>query len=146
MHHFTNIIDFYSLSNENALEIFFQLFNEYISKPIPSLSKTIDFSKLKTYSTCLEILQDVQKRPALFLGSKTVAGLSSFIKGGLWCEHKLGLGKENPVKRMLAFDAFVKEHYKFFYDSSAEKIIMFLFDDESVGFDEYLQLFIMFCK
>ena len=94
-----------------------------------------------------KLLDDIRYRPGVFLGKKTLNGLSSYVYGYIHCMHV----RDNiEPKSFEGFQEFVEKHYDLHDNIHSNRhwsnIIEFFNPIEEEAFDEFYKLLDEFVK
>ena len=92
------------------------------------------------------VLQDIKKRPGVYLGKETLDGLMSFVYGYMHC---MNIRDGNLPDDFVGFQEFVEKYYcleKFCLNRFWADIIEFFSDSEEDAFYKFYELFYEFSK
>lgn len=84
-----------------------------------------------------EILEQMKKRPAMYLGKKSIILLEAFINGYLDREKEID---NNYIPSFSYFANYVKEYYDNQISNSWAKIILFYSADDEEAFDIFYNI------
>jgi len=93
-----------------------------------------------------DIIRNIQKRPAMYLGQPSITHLQSFLAGYFVARHQLGEAETDQEKHFANFDTWIQEKFKIKSSQSWDKIILFFSQDERQALDLFFELFNEFAR
>ncbi|BAT51406.1 hypothetical protein NOS3756_03290 [Nostoc sp. NIES-3756] len=93
-----------------------------------------------------DLLHNIQKRPAMYLGQPSISHLRAFLSGYFFSRHQLGTPETEQEKYFANFQTWIQERFKVTSSQSWDKIILFFSQDEHKALEQFFQLFDEFTK
>ena len=88
-----------------------------------------------------EILQEIKKRPGIFLGRSSITRLRSFLDGYIAAREDLGLPRTDQETEFNNFQDWIQKRYNITSSHGWDSIILFYSADERDALDNFFQLF-----
>jgi len=130
--HYTDIIQFYCVDEEEAFERYFELLDEYV--------KGVELS-IETGSAVMnniyDVLQIIKKRPKLYLARVSLVDLHVFINGYIACMNEYDNKKHDFYPD---FQEFVQQKYDVKFYKHWSDIIQFYSGGGEEAFNKFFQL------
>ncbi len=93
-----------------------------------------------------DLIRNIQKRPAMYLGQPSISHLRTFLAGYFLARHQLGEAETQQEKHFDNFQSWIQEKFKITSSQSWDKIILFFSQDEHKALEQFFQLFDEFSK
>ncbi len=91
-----------------------------------------------------ELLDQIQKKPGLYLGYPTVTGLYMFLNGYSYARQDQGLPLTQQEKSFEQFQGWIQQRFQIKATVSWAKIILLHTADERSGFERFFDLLAQF--
>lgn len=88
-----------------------------------------------------DIIRNIQKRPAMYLGQPSIVHLRTFLAGYFFARHQLGEAETAQEKQFSKFQSWIQEKFKITSSQSWDKIILFFSQDEHKALEQFFELF-----
>ncbi|MCL1462874.1 hypothetical protein [Argonema galeatum] len=88
-----------------------------------------------------EMLQEIKKRPGIFLGRSSITRLRSFLDGYMGAREDLGLPRTDQEREFNNFQDWIQKRYNITSSHSWNEIILFYSADERDALDNFFKLF-----
>jgi hypothetical protein len=93
-----------------------------------------------------DLIRNIQKRPAMYLGQPSITHLRTFLAGYFFARHQLGEPETEQEKQFVNFQSWIQEKFKITSSQSWDKIILFFSQDEHKALEQFFELFDEFSK
>ncbi len=97
-------------------------------------------------SNLYQILQNIEKRPLMYLGKAAISNLRSYLSGYLIAKRELGIYPTEQKEEFNQFTDWIGQKFNINSAQSWDKIILFFSEDEKVALDRFFELFNEFIK
>ncbi|MGB3694157.1 MAG: hypothetical protein WA999_15670 [Spirulinaceae cyanobacterium] len=87
-----------------------------------------------------DTLKEIQKRPPLYLGGRSIFRLESFLYGYFYVKKKMGLPTTEGEKDFEEFHDWLQERLRVKTNKSWSSILLFRSSDESKALDLFFEL------
>ncbi|HEY9848000.1 MAG TPA: hypothetical protein V6D28_00970 [Leptolyngbyaceae cyanobacterium] len=88
-----------------------------------------------------EMLQEIKKRPGIFLGRSSITRLRSFLDGYMGAREDLGLPQTSQEREFNGFQDWIQERFNITSSHGWDSIILFYSADERDALDKFFELF-----
>lgn len=88
-----------------------------------------------------EILQEIKKRPGMFLGRNSITRLRSFLDGYMGAREDLGLPQTKQEQAFNSFQDWIQTRFNITSSHGWNDIILFYLADERDALDKLFELF-----
>lgn len=88
-----------------------------------------------------DLIRNIQKRPAMYLGKATIANLRTFIAGYSFARRQMQISQTSQEQEFSGFQTWIQQKYNVAYNQTWDQIILFFSKDENTAFEEFFQLF-----
>jgi hypothetical protein len=88
-----------------------------------------------------ELIRNIEKRPAMYLGQPSITHLQSFLAGYFLARQQLGIPETPQEQQFAQFQAWVQQRFKIHSSQSWDKIILFFSQDEQTALKQFFVLF-----
>ncbi|MCU0565737.1 MAG: hypothetical protein MUF49_03975 [Oculatellaceae cyanobacterium Prado106] len=88
-----------------------------------------------------DLIHNIEKRPALYLGQPTITHLGTFLAGYNFARRQLGIPQTEQEQRFSEFQEWIEQKFKVRSSQSWEKIILFYSQDEFSALKFFFTLF-----
>ncbi|MEH2027241.1 hypothetical protein [Nostoc sp.] len=143
------IILFGSGSEKIAFNRFFEEFEQFLkqknnskiqkNEDISRLSEDMSFPQFDIYN---EILSNIKKRPAMYLGANSpITILDMLLRGYSLARKEVSVPPTEPEREFEGFQLWVEEKYGINSGQSWSKIILFYSVDEHEALQKFFELF-----
>jgi hypothetical protein len=93
-----------------------------------------------------DLIRNIQKRPAMYLGQPSISHLRAFLAGYFFARHQLGEPETDREKHFANFQTWIQEKFNITSSQSWDKIILFFSQDEHKALEQFFELFNEFSK
>ncbi|MFB2880402.1 hypothetical protein [Floridanema aerugineum] len=93
-----------------------------------------------------EMLQEIKKRPGMYLGKRSISRLRSFLDGYMGAREDLGLPQTEQEKEFNGFQEWIQERFNITSSHGWDSIILFYSADERDALEKFFELFEKFCN
>ncbi len=93
-----------------------------------------------------DLIRNIQKRPAMYLGEPSITHLQTFLAGYFFARHQLGEPDTEPEKHFAHFQTWIQQKFNITSSQSWDKIILFFSQDEHKALELFFELFDEFPK
>ena len=93
-----------------------------------------------------DLIRNIQKRPAMYLGQPSITHLRSFLSGYFFARHQLGASETDQEKHFDNFQTWIQQKFKITTSQSWDKIILFFSQDEQKALEQFFELFDEFSR
>lgn len=77
-----------------------------------------------------DLIRNIQKRPAMYLGQPSIFYLRTFLSGYFFARHQLGRPETEQEEHFSDFQAYMQQRFKITSSQSWNKIILFFSQDQ----------------
>jgi hypothetical protein len=88
-----------------------------------------------------ELLQKIKKRPALYLGKRSLSHLQVFLDAYTFACREMGIEVTEEERKFEEFQGWIEQRYNQPDTQSWSRIILFCSEDESDALDTFFELF-----
>ncbi len=88
-----------------------------------------------------DLISNIKKRPAMYLGQPSVTHLGIFLSGYSFARRQLGIPQTEQEEQFSEFQAWIQQKFKVSSSQSWEKILLFFAQDEASALDQFFTLF-----
>lgn len=88
-----------------------------------------------------DIIRNIQKRPAMYLGQPSITHFQSFLAGYFFARHQLGVPETEQEKNFTNFEAWIQQKFQITSSQSWDKIILFFSQDDRQALEQFFELF-----
>ena len=88
-----------------------------------------------------EMLQEIKKRPGMYLGKRSITRLRSFLDGYMGAREDLGLPRTEQEKEFNEFQEWIQQRFNITSSHGWDSIILFYSADERDALDKFFELF-----
>ncbi len=88
-----------------------------------------------------DLIQNIEKRPAMYLGQADLTHLGAFLAGYFFARRQSGIPETLQEQQFSEFQAWIEQKFNVSYSQPWEKIIRFFSPDESLSFQQFFTLF-----
>ncbi len=88
-----------------------------------------------------DLIRNIQKRPAMYLGKVTIANLRTFIAGYSFARRQMQIPQTAQEQEFSGFQTWIQQKYNVAYNQTWDQIILFFSKDENTAFEEFFKLF-----
>jgi hypothetical protein len=93
-----------------------------------------------------DLIRNIQKRPAMYLGRSTISNLRTFIAGYSFARRQMQIPQTTQEQEFSCFQTWIQQKYNVAYNQTWDQIILFFSKDENSAFEEFFKLFEEFTK
>ncbi len=93
-----------------------------------------------------DLIRNIQKRPAMYLGRSTISNLRTFIAGYIFARRQMQISQTKQEQEFSNFQTWIQQRYNVTYNQTWDQIILFFSKDENSAFEEFFKLFDEFIK
>ncbi len=88
-----------------------------------------------------DLIRNIQKRPAMYLGQADLTHLGAFLAGYFFARRQSGIPETQQEKEFAEFQNWVEKKFNVNYSQPWEKIIRFFSPDETTSLQQFFVLF-----
>ncbi len=88
-----------------------------------------------------DLIRNIQKRPAMYLGRSTISNLRTFIAGYSFARRQMQIPQTTQEQEFSNFQTWIQQKYNVAYNQTWDQIILFFSKDENSAFEEFFKLF-----
>ncbi|MBW4518185.1 MAG: hypothetical protein KME16_00435 [Scytolyngbya sp. HA4215-MV1] len=88
-----------------------------------------------------DLLQAIEKRPAMYLGQPSITQLSSFLAGYFFARRQLGISETEQEQRFSEFQAWIEKKFNLNSSQSWDEAIRGFAQDEPSALSQFFALF-----
>ncbi|MFM7364524.1 MAG: hypothetical protein ACKO11_08520 [Cuspidothrix sp.] len=88
-----------------------------------------------------DVIRNIQKRPAMYLGRSTISNLRTFIAGYSFARRQMQIQQTTQEQEFSNFQTWIQQKYNVAYNQTWDQIILFFSKDENTAFEEFFKLF-----
>lgn len=104
--------------------------------PFKNQSNQAEKIKMELY----ELLEKIRKRPALYLGKRSLSHLQVFLDGYTFARRQSGISPSQQEEEFGLFQEWVEQRFNQAHTQSWTKIILFYSEDESSALQRFFEL------
>jgi hypothetical protein len=93
-----------------------------------------------------DLLHNIQKRPAMYLGEPSISHLRTFLAGYFFARHQLGEPETDQERQFANFQDWIQQKFKITSSQPWDKVILFYSQDEHKALEQFFALFTEFAK
>ncbi len=93
-----------------------------------------------------ELLQQIQKKPGLYIGSPSINGLYMFLTGYQFARRQLGIPLLPQEREFREFQPWLQKNFGITTSQSWSQLILFHVVDERDAFERFFELFQEFLR
>ncbi len=93
-----------------------------------------------------DLIRNIQKRPAMYLGQPSISHLRTFLAGYFFARHQLEQPETAQEKHFSDFQVWIQQQFKVTSSQSWDKIILFFSQDEQKALLLFFELFDEFSR
>ena len=93
-----------------------------------------------------DLIRNIQKRPAMYLGQPSISHLRTFLAGYFFARHQLETPETDQEKHFSNFQTWIQQKFKITSSQSWDKIILFFSQDEYRALEQFFELFDEYSK
>ncbi|KYC37159.1 hypothetical protein WA1_46880 [Scytonema hofmannii PCC 7110] len=93
-----------------------------------------------------ELIEKIQKRPALYLGKKSISHLQIFLDGYTFARRELAIAQTQEEQEFEEFQEWIEQRFNQHSTQSWSRIILFYSEDEIDALNRFFELFTEFLK
>lgn len=88
-----------------------------------------------------DLIRNIEKRPAMYLGQPDISHLSAFLSGYFFARRQSGIPTTLQEQQFSEFQAWVERKFNVSYSQPWEKVIRFFSPDETASLQQFFVLF-----
>lgn len=88
-----------------------------------------------------DLIRNIEKRPAMYLGQPDITHLSAFLSGYFFARRQSGIPETLQEQQFSEFQAWVEQRFNVSYSQPWEKIIRYFSSDETTSLRDFFVLF-----
>ena len=93
-----------------------------------------------------DLIRNIQKRPAMYLGQADLTHLGAFLAGYFFARRQSGIAETQQEQEFAEFQNWVEKKFNVSYSQPWEKIIRFFSPDETTSLQQFFILFHEFAE
>lgn len=93
-----------------------------------------------------DLLHNIQKRPAMYLGEPSISHLRTFLAGYFFARHQLGEPETDQERQFANFQDWIQQKFKITSSQPWDKVILFYSQDEHKALEQFFALFTEFAQ
>jgi len=95
-------------------------------------------------SSLIRLINDIRKKPVLYIGQKSISNLYMFLNGYRHACYEHGLSSSEDEKIFRDFQEWTQQYFSIKISQSWSNIILFHSPNEDYAFDQFFELFNQF--
>lgn len=76
-----------------------------------------------------DLIRNIQKRPAMYLGQASVSNLRTFLAGYCFARRQLGIPQTPQEKQFSEFPAWIQQKFNLTSNQTWDRIVLFFSQD-----------------
>lgn len=88
-----------------------------------------------------DLISNIKKRPAMYLGEPSVTHLGVFLSGYNFARRQLGIPQTEQEQQFSVFQEWIQRKFKVSSSQSWDKILLFFAQDETSALEQFFALF-----
>jgi hypothetical protein len=88
-----------------------------------------------------DLIRNIEKRPAMYLGQADLTHLAAFLAGYFFARRQSGIPETDQEQEFAEFQTWVEQKFNVNYSQPWEKIIRFFAPDETTSLQQFFILF-----
>lgn len=104
------------------------------------MTLTTPLTQTPTKNSFYQLIEKIQKRPAMYLGSCSLSRLEAFLGGYFVAKQELALSLTPEEEHFSKFQVWIQEKFQTESSQSWAKIILFHTTDEAQALDSFFKL------
>ncbi|MBE9019411.1 hypothetical protein C7Y66_10635 [Chroococcidiopsis sp. CCALA 051] len=88
-----------------------------------------------------DLIRNIQKRPAMYLGQASVSNLRTFLAGYCFARRQLGIPQTSQEQRFAEFPIWIQQKFNLTSNQTWDRIVMFFSQDDRAALEQFFQLF-----
>ena len=88
-----------------------------------------------------DIIRNVQKRPAVYLGGTSIFNLRTFLAGYCFARRQLGIPQTRQGQQFSEFQTWIQHKFNLPADRTWDRIILSSSPEEHTALDQFVKLF-----
>lgn len=88
-----------------------------------------------------DLIGNIQKRPAMYLGQSSITHLRTFLSGYFFARRQLDASQTEQEKQFSNFQTWIQQKFNITSNQSWDKIILFFSPDEQTALKQFFDLF-----
>jgi hypothetical protein len=88
-----------------------------------------------------DLIRNIQKRPAMYLGQPSIIHLRTFLAGYFFARRQLGTPQTEQEKQFSKFQTWILQKFNIPSSQSWDKVILFFSQDEHAALEQFFKLF-----
>jgi hypothetical protein len=88
-----------------------------------------------------DLIANIQKRPAMYLGQPSITHLRTFLSGYLFARRQFDTPQTEQEKQFSNFQTWIQQKFNITSNQSWDKIILFFSQDEQTALKQFFELF-----
>ena len=87
-----------------------------------------------------DLLRNIEKRPAMYLGQPSISQLRAFLSGYFLAKKQMGTAESAQEKHFSNFQSWIEQKFSIASSQSWDKIILFFSQDEHKALERFFVL------
>lgn len=88
-----------------------------------------------------ELIRNIQKRPAMYLGRASISNLRTFLSGYCFARRQMQIPKTPQEQQFSEFQSWIQQKFHLTSNQTWDQIILFFSQDENTALDQFFKLF-----
>ncbi|MEA5575116.1 hypothetical protein [Anabaena sp. UHCC 0451] len=88
-----------------------------------------------------DLIRNIQKRPAMYLGRANITNLRTFIAGYCFARRQMGIPQTAQEQKFSEFPTWIQQKFSIVSHQTWDQIILFFSTDEHSALEKFFQLF-----
>jgi hypothetical protein len=88
-----------------------------------------------------ELIRNIEKRPAMYLGQPSITHLQSFLAGYFLARQQLDIPETEQEHHFSEFQVWIQQKFNIGSSQSWDKVILFFSQDEQTALKQFFILF-----
>lgn len=93
-----------------------------------------------------DLIRNIQKRPAMYLGRASVSNLRTFLAGYCFARRQLGIPQTPQEQQFSEFPTWIQQKFNLTSNQTWDRIVIFFSQDDRTALEQFFQLFDEFVR
>ncbi len=93
-----------------------------------------------------DLIRNIQKRPAMYLGRPSISNLRTFLAGYCFARRQMGIPQTAQEQQFSEFQAWIQDKFNLPSHQTWDQIILFFSQDEQAALNQFFKLFSEFTQ
>jgi hypothetical protein len=88
-----------------------------------------------------DLIRNIQKRPAMYLGRASISNLRTFLAGYCFARRQMEVPQTTQEQHFSEFQSWIQQKFHLNSNQTWDEIILFFSQDENAALDQFFKLF-----